>query len=842
MSTKLIYLISLVVVLGLVLPSAANAADPDLIGWWKFDEMFGTTARDSSGNDRDGTFDGDPQWVQGWIGGALEFDGQGDHVIDDDGEVYLNGLSALTVAMWIKSDVINTDRGFIIAVPPAGQDRYITMRYDSAGSAFGGDDVFKMGVNTNLSGNADGQQLESSAKLQTTEWQHVVMTWESAGLIRFYVNGMEDTPTGRSNANQGGIIAGCTTLIIGAGGKDDNFAGAGWDGLIDDVRIYGRVLAQEEIQQVMKGIPPSLASNPIPPDDATDIPREVVLGWTPGEFANTHDVYFGSIFTDVNDAGRTNQRGVLASQGQIATSYDPPGHLDFGQTYFWRVDEVNAPPSSTIFKGAMWSFTAEPIAYPIDASNIAATASSSNSAAEGPENTINGSGLNAGDLHSATNTDMWLSSLTGQQPTWIQYEFDKVYKLHQMWVWNHNTLIEAAIGLGIKEATIEYSTDGATWTPLDTTHEFARAPGAAGYASNTTVDFGGVAAKYVRITANGNWGGILAQYGLSEVRFFSIPVLAREASPAPGATDVSVDTTLRWKAGREAAQHTVYLSIDQQAVIDGTAPAVTVSTPGYAASLDLAGTYYWRVDEVNEAETPSTWQGDVWSLSTQEYLVVDDFESYNDIETGKEGSNLVYETWVDGFGTTTNGSVIGYSEAFQPSMEKTRSYDGKQSVPLFYNNTAATRSEVTANVANLQAGQNWTMYGIKGLTLRFYGDPNNVPQQMYAKVNSAKVTYDGSADNLKEASWQMWYIDLASLGTNLSNVTTLTIGFERIGTTGGQGMVLLDGIRLGAAPTMVPIAVPDAGFDDHTLTQGGYVYLSDAAYTGPERQQQDIRR
>jgi hypothetical protein len=59
----------------------------------------------------------------------------------------------------------------------------------------------------------------------------------------------------------------------------------------------------------------------------------------------------------------------------------------------------------------------------------------------------------------------------------------------------------------------------------------------------------------------------------------------------------------------------------------------------------------------------TTWQGDVWSLSTQEYLVVDDFESYNDIETGAEGSKLVYETWIDAFGTTTNGSTIGYTEA-----------------------------------------------------------------------------------------------------------------------------------------------------------------------------------
>jgi hypothetical protein len=331
---------------------------------------------------------------------------------------------------------------------------------------------------------------------------------------------------------------------------------------------------------------------------------------------------------------------------------------------------------------------------------------------------------------------------------------------------------------------------------LGTTHEFARGPGAAGYAPNTTVDFGGVAAKYVKITAKSNWGGMVNQYGLSEVRFLYVPVWAREPNPVSAATGADVDATLSWRAGREAAKHNVYLSTDEQAVIDGTAAVETVTLPFYVSSLDLAGTYYWRIDEVNDAEIPPTWQGDIWNLSTQEYLVVDDFESYNDIDAGQEGSDLVYGAWIDGFGTTTNGSTIGYFEAFQPSMETSTVYDGKQSVPLFYNNTAASLSEVTANAANLQAGRDWTKHGIKALTLRFFGDPANAAQQMYVKINGSKVTYDGDAENLRLKGWQMWYIDLASLGVNLSNVTTLTIGIERIGTLGGQGMILLDGVRL----------------------------------------------
>jgi hypothetical protein len=266
-----------------------------------------------------------------------------------------------------------------------------------------------------------------------------------------------------------------------------------------------------------------------------------------------------------------------------------------------------------------------------------------------------------------------------------------------------------------------------------------------------------------------------------------------------GAAEVNLDLSLGWQPGRQTAKHDVYFSSDEQSVIDGTAQVVTVTETTHGPlNLDLGTTYYWRVDEVNEAETPTTWQGNIWNLSTQEYLVVDDFESYNDIPAGEEGSNLVYVVWKDGFDNpSVNGSTIGYTEAFQPSMETSVFHDGKQSVPIFYDNTLATYSEVTVNVADLQVSQDWAKHGIKAMTLQFYGDPNNsVNDQMYVKLNGSKVTYEGDAENLQRIGWQTWYIDLASFGVNLSNVTELSIGFERIGAVGGQGVVLFDGIRL----------------------------------------------
>jgi len=535
---------------------------------------------------------------------------------------------------------------------------------------------------------------------------------------------------------------------------------------------------------------------PNPADEAMDVLRDdVVLSWTPGDYADKHDVYFGTSFDDVNSATATaDPAGVyMGRQDPNTLALD---QLELGQTYYWRIDEVNATPDYTLYQGSVWSFTTEPIAYPIAGERITVTASSAFQADMGPENTINGSGLDVDDLHSTEATDMWLSS---SEPlgAWIEYEFDKVHKLHEMWVWNSNQVMEPILGLGFKDVSIEYSVNGTEYTTLGTTHEFARASGASDYAHNTTVDFGGVAAKYVRLTANSSWGGTMC--GLSEVRFLYIPLRAREPQPQSGATDVDVDLVLKWRAGREAAEHNVYIGTDEQAVIDSNVPVsiVTEAQDG-PISLDLGQTYYWKVNEVNVVETPTMLEGNVWNLTTRDSLVVEDFESYNDIAAGEEGSNLVYLTWIDGFDNpSTNGSTIGYIEAFQPSMEMDIVHGGKQSVPLMYNNSTAAYSEATVNVANLPVGTDWTKHGVNALSLWFCGDVNNVPEQMYVKLNGVKVAYDGDAGKLSKTVWQPWNINLADFaGVNLSNVTELSIGLERIGLVGGTGTVLFDDIRL----------------------------------------------
>ena len=552
---------------------------------------------------------------------------------------------------------------------------------------------------------------------------------------------------------------------------------------LGELLIYDRALTDAERISVEnylynKWFVPGAASDPQPGDGAEDVLRDPMLSWTAGEFAATHDVYFGTAFSDVNDASTANPMNVLLGEGQAEATFDP-GRLEYGQVYYWRVDEVNAPPSDAIFKGDVWSFTVEKYAHPI--TTVIATASSSQ-VGMGPENTVNGSGLDGSDQHSAEPEEMWLSG--GVLPNWIQFEFDKVYMLHELHAWNSNQLIEPYIGFGAKDVTVEYSADGVTWMTLDGVPEFAQGTGMPTYTANTTVDLGGVMARYVKLTIDQNWG-VAPQAGLSEVRFMAVPVSAEEPEPASGAADVPLDAMLSWRAGRQAASHEVFLGIDA----NDLPLAATVSIPRYAADLNLGATYYWKVVEVNEAEDPAAWEGDLWSFSTVASLTVDDFESYtDDMDTG----GAIFQTWIDGYEVPDNGSIVGYGQA--PFAERTIVQGGSQAMPLFYDNSAgAAYSEA---VRTLDAPQDWNKHGVRGLSLYFHGDPNN-SGQMYLKINGTKVPYGGKADDIKRPQWQPWNIDLAATGASLGSVTELALGVEDAGAT---GTLYFDDIRLYPSP------------------------------------------
>jgi hypothetical protein len=135
------------------------------------------------------------------------------------------------------------------------------------------------------------------------------------------------------------------------------------------------------------------------------------------------------------------------------------------------------------------------------------------------------------------------------------------------------------------------------------------------------------------------------------------------------------------------------------------------------------------------------------------------------------------------------------------SLEGDNVHGGDKSVPLGYNNTIANISEVTRTFT---PAQDWTAHGVIALSLWFAGDSANIPGQLYVKVNGVQIDYDGDAGNLALAGWRPWNIDLTAIDTNLSNVTSLTIGIQGSGAT---GTLLLDDIRLYAFARQLVIPV-----------------------------------
>ncbi|MCF7973606.1 MAG: discoidin domain-containing protein [Phycisphaerae bacterium] len=552
---------------------------------------------------------------------------------------------------------------------------------------------------------------------------------------------------------------------------------------------YGYLVLSDE-----RAVAPELGKNPSPAHKASDVARDSVLSWTPGDYAIKHHVYFGTSYEEVNSMT------VPTAADLVVTAFDP-GRLEFGQTYYWRVDEVNAAPDNTVFTGDIWSFTAEPYAIrvPVDIDHVTASSFGKQNA---PALTVDGSGLE-GMTHSATPEQMWLSN-SPDLDAWLMYEFDRTEKLDQMLIWNSNTSSEPFVGWGIKDVRIEYSVDAVDWTAISDASQISRAPGSATYDTPHVIDFGAVAARYVKINILSNWGGLLPQYGVSEVQFFAVPVHARDPKPASGSADVNPNAMATWRAGREAGEHTLYVSDDLDAVVEGLAPSVTIMTNRIdlgAFDLQLDGTYYWRVDEVNDSEAVSVWAGPVWHLMTPVALIVDDFEGY-----GNLSPNRPFQTWIDGYGFTNpepgnpgngTGAGIGHDIWTITSpyyggdlMETVSTLPGsRQSMPFYYSNTGGVASQTDRTFTE---AQDWTAGGAKTLSIAFRGQPGNTGT-LFVKINNVKVTYAHDPGNIAQGAWQAWNIDLGSVNTNLQNVTTLSIGVDG---SGAAGMILIDDIRL----------------------------------------------
>jgi len=215
----------------------AAVAGSNLIGHWKLDETSGTTASDSSASGHNGTYTNDPVLGgTGIYGYAASFDGSDDHVTVSGGSTY-NLRQSLTVSCWAKSDTPTWDgSGCLISK----REQFILHPNDNTTSLFMSVDF---GGGSFITTSYDMANLGS-----IQDWHHYVGVYDyDTGVLKLYVDGVlratsSTTPNQLLNSDTG-------VLSIG---RDDGWTDSTrhFDGQIDDVRLYNRVINDAEVIQL----------------------------------------------------------------------------------------------------------------------------------------------------------------------------------------------------------------------------------------------------------------------------------------------------------------------------------------------------------------------------------------------------------------------------------------------------------------------------------------------------------------------------------------------------------------------------------------------------------------
>ncbi|MBW8040497.1 MAG: hypothetical protein FVQ85_10895 [Planctomycetes bacterium] len=286
-----------------------------LQGYWRLDEVSGTTASDSSGNGFDGTLEGtftfDTASVLGQFGGALNFNGIDDHI--ETGKTAFNfgliGNAARTVTAWVY-----------------------TLSFNDGG-------IYEMGRRSN------GQEFSLRTKTVDNQWRvqywgtgDIDFTYTSKDRWVHFAHVHDGTTTkiyadGQLVVNQARTLNTAEDKTFKIGMWDDDY----FDGLIDDVRVYNYALDLSEIYEVIAG---GWADNPHPFDSEDNVPQRALLNWVPGAALVDHDVYFGTSRDAVANATTASAQ---YKGRQDETFYVP--YMDRDTVYFWRIDEVpNVPP------------------------------------------------------------------------------------------------------------------------------------------------------------------------------------------------------------------------------------------------------------------------------------------------------------------------------------------------------------------------------------------------------------------------------------------------------------------------------------------------------------------
>jgi hypothetical protein len=866
MCTRLMAMAMVVSLATLIGPARAGQLDPNLAGWWRFDDGAGTTAVDSSGQERHGELIGGPQWTAGMRKGALAFSGSSHVAIPGyDG---IMGGHARTTAAWIK--VENTSASIITWGPTGGGTKWVMRTHNGPAS---------------LRVECGQSQIIGTIDLADGQWHHTAAVLVDDGSpnvdeIKLYVDGVPDE------------ISAVTPRLVNtsAGGDvqiayDLNNSGRTFQGLIDDVRLYDRALEAQEIAAVMQDVggTPTQAVSPEPRDGALVDGTWAALTWTPGDLAESHNLYVGTNFTDVNEA--TPQNADIYVGNQVDTTLfvgvptrPYPAGLVATTTYYWRVDEVSP---QAVLKGPVWSFTVPPEGpwkpVPADTARFV-----------GPDSDLTWTagfkavmfGVHFGDdpdtVAQATGTGRVTVEPTfdpgplepGKTYYWRVDQFNgTAWQTGEVWkftvalpggglkgeYFNNMDLlgapvltridpgIDMTLGAGSPEPNV-VAPDGFSvrWRgeiepAFSEVYTFyTRTDDGSRLWINDrlvldkwlwvrrVVDMGG---EPIALVAGQRYSLQMEWYnedGDAEAHLFwesasqpkdIVPAAAltppfHAGAPAPGrdAANVTQTPILAWSAGDYATDHELYFGDSADAVANATPASAAVyqgrrdldTTTFDPGPLEWNKTYYWRVDEVNDAHPDSPWKGAVWSFTTADFLVVDDFESYTD-----QPDEEIFSTWIDGYTDGLSGSTVGYLTAANGTFGETAIvHGGRQAMPLRYDNTSPpylSQAERTWTKA-----QDWTVQGVQTLTLYFRGDAANTEATPYvilkdsASRTGTAVYPDAAA--ILGTTWQQWDIPLSifsSAGANLKAVKSLSVGVgnPKAPAPGGTGQVYLDDIR-----------------------------------------------
>ncbi len=551
------------------------------------------------------------------------------------------------------------------------------------------------------------------------------------------------------------------------------------DGLVPGTTYYWRIdeVNEADPNSPWKGpvwsfrVPPRIAYDPSPPDGAKFVDPNVIFNWGPGFGSKLHTIYFGDNFDDVNNA--------VVGLPQAETIYTP-GTLELEKTYYWRVDEFSGAATD---KGEVWSFMVTRAGGGLKAEYFNNTDLSGEPVLTRMDPEVDFSWGNAdvpgeNSPDASINVDDFSARWSGE----LEVDLTDTYTFH----------ITANDGFRLwldGELIIDFWDNGTTDSLESEPIELV-----GGDTHSIQMEyFEGTGTAIAQLF----WESSTRQQQIIPSGALQLPLKASSPNPSNRAVDVKQTQILSWSPVEEATSHQVYFGTDEEAVNNANTDSPeykgtrNLGSESYdAGQLEWGTTYYWRVDEVKADSTIQ--KGNIWSFTTANFIIVDDFESYNDLDPSEPESNRIFNAWIDGYGIPTNGSLVGYDNP--PFAEQTIVHSGNQSMPLFYDNSVGY-SEATLT---LTYPRDWTENGVSTLSIWFRGISDNTAETLYVALNGSAVVNHDNPDAAQTEEWTQWNIDLQAFGVNLTNVNTIALGLGNRNNpqAGGSGMMYFDDIRL----------------------------------------------